>query len=1293
MKNAIFILIFCCIWVEMFAQSVWMHPNKGQWDGRILYKIDLNQGEMYLERDGFTYFLHNAKDHHQHDKESTQQHALEHHAEIKGHVIQSKFIGSSWNNRVNEKQVSSFYRNYFLGTDTSKWRADVKSVGQVEYLDFYPGIDLWMDGSEDRWKYSFQVAPFSDASLIQFDLVGANDVFIDEAGKLHATHQFGEIMESAPVAWTIANGRKREVKVEFRLVNNRVSFGFPDGYDSTALLVIDPYLVFSTFTGATADNWGFTAAPDPLGNVFAGGIVFSAGYPTTPGAFDVTYNTGTENGFNIDVTISKFNALGTALLYSTYLGGNKNETPNSIVSSPTGELYVFGVTSSTNFPMTPTSYDNSFNGGPTVTENSIPFSGTDIYITRFNANGTALLGSTYIGGNGNDGLNTSILNYNYGDQFRGEIILDPAGNVYVASSSQSTNFPVLSGSQGSLSGAQDAVIFKMNAGLSTLLWSTYFGGSANETGNSLQVGSNGSVYVAGGTTSSNLPITQGNDLTYNGGLADGYLARFNGTTGAIQAGTYMGMGEYDQTYFVQLDLDDNAYVFGQSQSAWAITPGCYGTANSGQFIRKYTPNLLTINWTTMIGGGSGNVEISPTAFLVSDCYEIYLSGWGGSINQSSAATNSTTFGFQCTPDAFQLNTNGSNFYVAVLAQNATSLKYATYMGGTTTSFNHVDGGTSRFDKSGRMYHAVCGACGGNDFGFTSTPGVWSPTNNSTNCNLAVFKFELNSIQAALANPLPLVCLPSPISFSNSSTNGNAFLWLFGDGNTSTALNPSHVYANAGTYDVTLIVSDTNGCFSPDSVTVTVNIGDFSGGVVNPDVFVCPGQTAQLEAYGGATYLWSPANLLSNATIPNPVATVTGNTVFTVVVGDSCGTDTLQIAVSILGLGSAVSSDTTICAGDDVPLFASGGIAYNWSPSLYLSNPTSANPIATPPVTTEYFVSITTVDGCVVSDSVTITVYQDVPNPTIPPVVQMCDGSTATITVSGATTYTWSPNYQINTLTGPTVVVSPLMDFTYYCAFTNACGTEIDSVLVNVISPTISAGNDTIVCPGESAGMWASGGVSYTWSPAASLNNAFGATVIATPNVSTIYTVIGTDPIGCTDSAFVEVELFPLPFVQTSPNVYAVYGDVIQLNATSPSVGVYSWSPPEFLSCATCTNPTTAPNQNITYTVTFTDENGCQAKDQVKISYDPIIYIPNTFTPDGNQFNQGFKMVASNIVSFELNIYNRWGELIYTMTDESDYWDGSYNGQICQDGTYIWKLTYTDFFQRKDVLNGHVNLIR
>lgn len=1286
---------------QLFAQDIWMHPNAGQWDDRIEYKVELTLGEMYIEKDGFTFYLHNAwqKLTHSHDEEGhehSHDHAHQDHGgEYDAHVIKSKFVGSNWGGKAQHIDSSYFYRNYILGNDQSKWKSRLHSYNQLVLNDFYPGVDLSMDGRNAGLKYSLIVHPGSDPNQIAMEYTGQDGLNIDEEGNLRVANRFGEIIEGRPIAWTEGDKGKRKVAVDFRLEGNTVRFDLPDGYDFTQTLVIDPDLTFSTFSGSTADNWGFTAAPDVAGNLFGGGVVFGPGYPISPGAYNPSFTGGT-----IDLGISKFNVDGTQMIYSTYIGGNGSESPNSIVSSQNGELFIFGLTSSTDFPMAGSPFDNTFNGGPGIPNaesNNLGFTGgVDLYVARLNSNGTSLLASTYIGGSGTDGLNTSLLRYNYGDQFRGEIILDESNNVYVASMTTSSDFPVVLGSQPALSGSQDAVIFKMPPTLNTLSWSTYFGGSGLETGNALQIASNGDLFVAGGTASPSLPISSGHDLSFNGGSCDGYVARFNSINGSILSGTYMGLNEYDQTYFVQLDIDDNVYVLGQSESDWGVDAGHYGVANSGQFIRKYNTNLTNVEWTTMIGAGTGNVELSPTAFLVSDCYDIYLSGWGGVLNTTGQATNSTTNGFPVTIDAFQAQTNGSNFWIAVLDQDATTLKYATYMGGVSSSNNHVDGGTSRFDKSGRIYHAVCGACGGVPNGFTTTPGVWSPQNPSSNCNLAAFKFELSTIEAVVSNPNPLVCIPDPVIFNNNSSNGNAFHWDFGDNTTSTDINPVHYYSQPGDYTVTLVVSDTNGCFSPDSITFVVHIGSFEGGIVQPPGPICPGESFQFEAFGGTVYEWSPAQYLDDPTIPNPTATVNQTTDFTVIISDTCGVDTAYVTLNVFGGNVNASNDTSICIGNSVDLFASGGGTYQWSPPDFLDDPTSATPLCTPTASTTYVVEVTTVDNCILHDTVQVDVYYTPPIPILEDTVNLCEGSSVQITADGGVTYLWYPNINITPVTGPVVTVNPTSDMMYYCDFTNACGTVTDSVFVDIQQANIHARNDTIICPGESATLIASGGVSYTWSPAATLNNPYSSLVYASPVDPTTYYVVGIDQYGCTAMDSVFVDLFPRAFIQTVPDVHAFLGDVVQLGATSTTPGPYVWSPAEFLSCIVCEEPTAQPDQNYTYTVTYTDHNGCTASDNVTIFYDPILWVPNTFTPNGEDaVNPVFQAIGGNIQTFKMEIYNRWGELIVTLNDLSESWDGTYekSPEICQDGTYTWKAIITDLEGVEQVFVGHINLLR
>lgn len=1290
-------VIFSVLLFALFGQdaTVWLHPNKGQWDARIQYKVDLNSGEMLLENNSFTYtFWDLHRDHHDKPEVSEDE------KPVSFHIVRTQFLNTNQAKLTSNKE-SEHYRNYFLGADKSKWKSNVKDVQEVTYENLYSGISMLVNSQNEQLKYSWKVNQGSDYRQIKWKYEGADEIQLTEEGTLKIKHSLGYFTESKPIAWIIRDGKKKSVSIQYTLANDELSFTIKDEIKPTDELIIDPSLTFSTFTGSTADNWGFTATGDQSGNLIAGGIVFavSGTYPTTVGAFDSSNGGGTGIQSGFDCGITKFNASGTALLFSTFLGGSGNETPSSSFCDVNGELYVFGATSSANFPMTAGAFDGTFNGGPTVTENGLNFVGSDIYVVRFNATGTALIGSTFIGGSDIDGLNSFSLGgnstvFNYGDQFRGEIIVD-ANAVYISSVTRSTDFPTLSPAQASLQGSQDAVLIKINKSLNSLFWSTYYGGFSMDSGNGLCLNSTGDVYLTGGTAGGLTFNTPGFSSTYLGGV-DGYITRFNGTSGAIMSGTYINSTNYDQSYFVQTDADDFVYSFAQTKGTFTPTAGCFGNSNSGQLVTKFNANLSSRLWVTTIGGGAGHEELSPTAFLVSNCKEIYLSGWGGTVNQGlGVATQSTSAGLPATAGAYQTTTNGNNFWVGVFEPNMTSLKYGSYMGGTASSANHVDGGTSRFDKNGNIYHAVCAACQGNNFGFTTTPGVWSPQNPSPNCNLAAWKFELSSIQAVVGNPDPLICIPDPVVFNNNSLNGNAFFWDFGDGSPfSTVENPTHLYTSPGNYTVTLIVIDTVQCYAPDTITFPIVIGDFQGGVVDPVLNVCPGNPIQLEAFGGANYSWTPTQFLSNPTIANPLATVTQNTTFTCIVSDSCGSDTVQVQVNVFGGGITVSNDTTICIGNSVPLHVSGLSSATWSPATFLDNPTSLTPTSTPTNDITYTVSGTTTDGCSFSGDVFINVVLTHPQPVIQDTLSYCLGSSSPISVSGADEYFWSPAGVVSPTFGANVVINSQIEQYVYCNFVNACESILDSVYIHLVVPTISAGNDTIVCPGSPAIMWADGCVSYQWTPTVSKLTPSGDSVRVISPISQYYYVTGTDAFGCQITDSVRIDLFPLPFIQVPSFAYGIFGVPVQINAVTNGPGTVVWSPSEFLSCNVCLDPLAQPDQEFTYTVTLTDENGCTASDQIKVTYEPLIYVPNTFTPNGDAFNNEFFALGSNIRTFEIEIYNRWGELIYEGDALSKAWDGSYLGKNCPDGVYVWKINYTEFPTDKVYqIVGHVSLLR
>ena len=636
----------------------------------------------------------------------------------------------------------------------------------------------------------------------------------------------------------IFNGERIDVACAYHLAGNSVSFSFPDGYNADYPLIIDPEVIFATLSGGTSDNWGTTATNDNDGNLITGGLGFdpvngATPYPITPGAFQETFG-GSDNvtiSGGTDMVFSKYSSDGSQLIFSTYLGGENNEFSHSINVTDNEDILILGTTSSPNFPTTSSAYQNTFSGGVSFNPNNIiaMLNGTDITVTRLSADGSQLIGSTYIGGTDNDGNNSSEpLNFNYSDEARGDILFGDNDEIIVLSCTVSTDFPVTTDAvQSDNNGNQDGVVCKFNSDLSQLLYGSYFGGSEDDGIYGAKVDSDGNLFVTGGTNSPNLPTNiYAYDSFYNGGQADGFIAKFDNNTN-FQVCSYLGTDNYDQSFFVDFDSNDLVYVMGQSLGTWDITNNTYGATGGNQFIVQMDNDLSEVLLSSAFGTGGNQINISPTAFLVDECNKIYVSGWGGITNQGGNNTgNSTSIGsvlnMDITSNAYQSVTDGNDFYFMVLEENMADLSYGTYFG-DPISREHVDGGTSRFDKSGVIYQAVCAGCGGNPF--PTTVGAWSEDNPSPNCNVGAvkFAFEPELVVANFSTP-DLNCDELTIDFTNLSYGSIAFEWDFGDGTESNEENPSHTYNEPGEYIVTLTAINNGTCNDEDvyEQLVTIN---------------------------------------------------------------------------------------------------------------------------------------------------------------------------------------------------------------------------------------------------------------------------------------------------------------------------------------------------------------------------------------------------------------------------------------------------------------------------------------
>ena len=807
--------LFC---TNTFGQEALFIPNEGQWNREFTHKMPLKYGALFFKENSIQVVLKDAaqiEDLHGHDMHQA---GLSHHeSTINFHVVEMEFIGAS-KNLPNGFQPTEFKHNYFLGDNPDKWRSGIQPYRSLKYSNLYLDAELKFHTYKGQLKYDWHLSNPEVIDRIKWTYRGASSIQIDGEGNLVINTSVGHFYESSPVSWGWKNGERVDFGSWYKLTNGQISFGVESLAYTLDSLVIDPQLIFTSFSGSLTDNWGFTATYDDQGRLYGGGVAFATGYVSTIGAYQTGFNStsGPIQPFAPDITVSVFNPNGNTLLYATYLGGTKSDHPHSMVVNSNGELIIMGTTGSINFP-TLNAIQTSNAGGSTVNVNNYDFEDSDIFITRFNASGSALLSSTYLGGSGNDGINMGIIR-NYGDASRGEVVVDENDNIYITASTTSTNFPSTNCSSCSKAGGQDAVVCKLNSSGTALLWSNYYGSTSDDAGYSIKVKDN-NVYVCGGTKGGNLPLTTGAyKSTKQGTSEDGFIARFNGSTGALIKSTYVGTSNYDQTFIMDIDKFGNVFVFGQTFGNYPITAGAWGTPQyRKQFLHKVSADLTTSLASTAFGSPQGTVNLVPTAFNVDDCLNILLSGWGGSTNSGYAPTSVDQL--PISDSALQSTSNGSDFYFMVLGKNFTSFEYGSYFGGPSSA-EHVDGGTSRFDDRGRIYQAVCAGCGGNN-DLPTTPGAFSQTNNSSNCNLGVIKldFETGTVanwstftgySSVAGTTVPdTSCYALTLQFDGStSENTNAYFWDFGQGSTSDLATPLVTFDTLGTYNVMFVAFDT-----------------------------------------------------------------------------------------------------------------------------------------------------------------------------------------------------------------------------------------------------------------------------------------------------------------------------------------------------------------------------------------------------------------------------------------------------------------------------------------------------
>lgn len=606
--------------------------------------------------------------------------------------------------------------NYFKGHNPNSWRTNNATYAKVKAKSVYPGIDMVYYGNHSQLEYDFVVAPGAKPQALRLQFKGADRVELDGKGDLVMKTAVGEVRQHRPLLYQELAGKRKEVAGRYVLLGkNEVAFAV-GAYDRSKTLVIDPVLSYSTYLGGKVGDAGFGIAVDQARNAYVTGYTQSPDFPTTSGVFQSQLK-----GYN-DVFVTKLNSTGSALVYSTYLGGsNNNDSGNAIVIDQSGNAYITGSTFSSDFPTTPGASQTKYGGSQ------------DAFVTKLNATGSALVYSTYLGGSSNDnssgtgiaidGVGNAYVTGSSGSSFlttpgafqmtgsgqfvtklnaRGStlvystllndakpgngngIAVDGSGNAYLTGTAGSS-FPTTPGAFQTKSGSSlnNAFVTKLNPSGSKLVYSTFVGGSGDDYGNGIAVDGSGNAYVTGRTNSTDLPTKSALQSKYGGGTCtndvgtkypcfDAFVIKLNATGSALVYSTYLGGsgdGGDDEGIAIALDQSGNAYVTGQTSSTNFPRKSAYQTKYRGDkchdnprgpsfpcleaFVTKLNPQGNALVYSTYLGGSS-NAGLG----YGDQGFGIAVDGLGNAYVTGSTISND----FPTTSGAFQKSFGGTGQY-------------------------------------------------------------------------------------------------------------------------------------------------------------------------------------------------------------------------------------------------------------------------------------------------------------------------------------------------------------------------------------------------------------------------------------------------------------------------------------------------------------------------------------------------------------------------------------------------------------------------------------------------------
>ena len=650
-------------------------------------------------------------------------------------ILRLSFTGASSQASFEGQDSLSGVSNYFIGQQPSQWHTRVPHYGRVRVREIYPGVDMAYYGDSEggnRLEYDLQVKPGTDPGVVRIKYEGAESAQVDGAGNLQLSIAGKTVSFRAPLLYQEIGGSRKTVEGGYRPTGgNEVGFEVK-GYDKTKPLVIDPILDYSTYIGGAATDNAYHIKVDAGGNAYVVGATSSVNYPTTAGAFQTTDNAVGTGGPNAFVT--KLNPTGTALVYSTYIGGTSFDVGIDIDLDGAGDAFITGYAASTDFPTTAGAFQS--------TENASGSGGRNAFVAELNPAGSALVYSTYLGGTL--------------DSLADAIAVDGTGSAYVTGYTSAADFPTTGGAFQTVNNSPgggsyyNAFVTKVNPGGSTLSYSTYLGGSYSDYGLDVVV-QGGDAFVTGYAFSTNFPTLgpyQGANTAAAVTGSNNFVTQLTASGTALVYSTYVGGSgngaafSGDQSWAIAVDPAGDAYITGNTDSAnYPTTAGAYQLANNSAgggnnaFITELNPAGNGLVYSTYLGGGANDYG-QDIALDPGNC--AYVMGYTTSAN------------FPTTSGAYQSVNNsagGPNVFLTEVNSAGASLYYSSYLGG---SANDLGYGVA-LDTTGAVY--VCGYT--SSANFPTTTGVFQSVNNSAGSqNDFVAKFDVTDFLTPTPTPTP-----------------------------------------------------------------------------------------------------------------------------------------------------------------------------------------------------------------------------------------------------------------------------------------------------------------------------------------------------------------------------------------------------------------------------------------------------------------------------------------------------------------------------------------------------------